>query len=179
MNSLVNAELDVLTGLVPVDGKAIIELGCGAAKLARAAGSVSAQPSHRAGGRCASACQEPGIASGRAALRPGRRTGHRLPGCEFRRGADAQVASSRSLAVDGAGSRRYRPRAVPPRSSVRVRAGLWWTPERGDPTLQRRRGGARSGAGRPGCSHPSGAWEPVAERFLEMPVTFRDFADFE
>lgn len=25
----------------------------------------------------------------------------------------------------------------------------------------------------------SGAWEPVAERFFEMPVGFRDFADFE
>lgn len=36
MISLVNDELDVLTGLVPVDEEAIIELGCGAVRLARA-----------------------------------------------------------------------------------------------------------------------------------------------
>ncbi|WP_374428237.1 class I SAM-dependent methyltransferase [Ideonella dechloratans] len=180
MNSLVNDELDVLTGLVPVDGKAIIELGCGAAKLARAL--LDRYPHSQVTGLEVDARQHAkNLASPQAGL-------HFVPG-------DAQAIPFPDASFDVAlmlKSLHHAPlpsmaqalaevaRVLCPRGHLYVSEPVYGGPLNEVIRLFNDEGVVRAAAQAAlDAAIRSGAWEPVAEQFFEMPVSFTDFADFE
>lgn len=180
MNSLVNDELDVLASLVPVDGKAIIELGCGAAKLARAL--LDRYPHSQVTGLEVDARQHAkNLASPQAGL-------HFVAG-------GAQAIPFQDASFDVAlmlKSLHHVPlallaqalaetaRVLHPHGHLYVSEPVYGGPLNEVIRLFNDEGVVRAAAQAAlDAAIRSGAWEPVAERFFEMPVSFRDFADFE
>jgi len=168
MNALVNDELDVLASLVPIDGKAIIELGCGAAKLARTL--LHRHPDSQVTGLEVDARQH---AKNLASPQPGL---HFVAG-----GAQAIPLSDASFDVAlMLKSLHHVPLPLRPHGCLYVSEPVYRGPLNEVIRLFNDEGVVRAAAqAAMDAATRSGAWEQAAERFFEMPVSFRDFADFE
>ena len=180
MNALVNDELDVLASLVPIDGKAIIELGCGAAKLARTL--LHRHPDSQVTGLEVDARQH------------AKNLASPQPGLHFVAGG-AQAIPFPDASFDVAlmlKSLHHVPlpllaqalgevaRVLRPHGCLYVSEPVYRGPLNEVIRLFNDEGVVRAAAqAAMDAATRSGAWEQAAERFFEMPVSFRDFADFE
>lgn len=178
--TLVDDELDVLVDLVPIAGRDIVELGCGAATLARAL--LKRHPDSRVTGLEVDARQH------------SKNLASPQPGLQFV-AAGAQAIPFPDASFDVAlmlKSLHHVPlpllaqalgevgRVLRPRGWLYVCEPVYagalneLTRRYNDEGVVRAAAQAALDA-----ALGSSAWEQVAERFFEMPVSFRDFADFE
>lgn len=180
MKSLVNDELDVLASLVPLDVRAIIELGCGAARTARAL--LDRYPHSQVTGLEVDARQHarnPASPQARLHFVAGSAEAIPFPDASF----DVALLLKSlhhvplPLLVQALGEIA---RVLRPCGHLYVSEPVYVGPLNevirlfSDESVVRAAAQAALDA-----AIRSGAWEPVAERFFEMPVSFRDFADFE
>jgi ubiquinone/menaquinone biosynthesis C-methylase UbiE len=180
VDALVDDELDVLAELVPVAGRDIVELGCGAAKLARTL--LERHPDSRVTGLEVDERQH---AKNLAAPQPG---------LDFVAGG-AQSIPFPDQSFDVAlmlKSLHHVPlpllaqaldevaRVLRPRGYLYVSEPVYGGPLNEVIRLFNDEGVVRAAAqAAVDAAIRSGTWEQVAERFFEMPVSFKDFADFE
>lgn len=179
-DALVDDELDVLAELVPIAGRDIIELGCGAAKLARSL--LERYPDSKVAGLEVDERQHAkNLASPQAGLR-------------FI-AAGAQAVPFPAASFDVAlmlKSLHHVPmpllaqalgevaRVLRPRGYLYVSEPVYGGPLNEVIRLFNDEGIVRAAAqAAVDSALRTGVWEPVAERFFEMPVSFTDFADFE
>jgi ubiquinone/menaquinone biosynthesis C-methylase UbiE len=180
MNVLVDDEIDVLTELVPIAGQQIIELGCGAAKLARTL--LQRYPD----------CVVTGLEVDERQHAKNLTSPH--PGLRFVAGG-AQAIPFPDASFDVAlmlKSLHHGPmplldqalaevaRVLRPQGYLYVSEPVYGGPLNEVIRLFNDEGVVRAAAQTAiDAAIRSGAWEPLAERFFEMPVSFRDFTDFE
>jgi ubiquinone/menaquinone biosynthesis C-methylase UbiE len=178
--ALVDDELDVLAALVPIAGRDIVELGCGAAKLARAL--LERHPDSRVTGLEVDERQHD------------KNLGSPQPGLHF------LAAGAQSIPVVDASfdvalmlkSLHHVPmpllaqaltevaRVLRPRGYLYVSEPVYDGPLNEVIRLFNDEGVVRAAAqAAVDAALRTVVWEQVAERFLEMPVSFKDFADFE
>lgn len=180
IDALVDDELDVLGELVPIAGRDIIELGCGAAKLARSL--LARYPDSRVTGlevderqhvkNLASA--QPGlqfVAAGAQAIP--------FPGASF----DVALMLKSlhhvpmPLLAQALGEVA---RVLRPHGHLYVSEPVYDGPFNEVIRLFNDEGIVRAAAqAAVDAALRTDVWEPVADRFFEMPVSFTDFADFE
>lgn len=177
---LVHDELDLLAGLVPVDGRDLIELGCGAARLARSL--LERHPASRVTGLEVDERQH---AKNLAAPQPG---------LQFAAGG-AEAIPFPDARFDGAlmlKSLHHVPLALMAQALAEVhrvlRPGGWLyvsEPVYAGPLneivklFNDERVVRAAAQAALDTALASGQWEAAAERRFETPVSFRDFADFE
>jgi ubiquinone/menaquinone biosynthesis C-methylase UbiE len=177
---LVDDELDVLAELVPIAGQDIVELGCGAAQLARAL--LARHPDSRVTGLEVDERQH------------AKNLASPLPGLRFV-AAGAQAVPFADASFDLAlmlKSLHHVPmpllptalaeaaRVLRPRGHLYVSEPVYGGPLNELIRLFNDEGVVRAAAQAAlDAALQTGTWEPVAERFFEMPVRFKDFADFE
>lgn len=178
--ALVDDELDVLAALVPIAGRDIVELGCGAAKLARAL--LERHPDSRVTGLEVDESQH------------AKNLASPQPGLQF------VAAGAQSIPVADAGfdvalmlkSLHHVPmpllaqaltevaRVLRPRGHLYASEPVYEGPLNEVVRLFNDEGVVRAAAQTAvDAALKTGVWEQVAERFFEMPVSFKDFADFE
>jgi len=176
----VDNELDLLADLVPVQGREIIELGCGAAQLARAL--LARFPASRVTGLEVDERQH------------AKNLASPLPGLQFVAGG-AQAIPFPDASFDVAlmlKSLHHVPvallaqalaeaaRVLRPRGWLYVSEPVYGGPFNDLIRLFNDEGVVRAAAqAAVDAALQTGVWEPAAERFFEMPVRFRDFAEFE
>lgn len=180
INALVDDELDVLAELVPIAGRDFIELGCGAAKLARSL--LLRHPDNKVTGLEVDERQHAkNLASPQAGL-------HFVA-------AGAQAIPFPAASFDVAlmlKSLHHVPmpllaqalgevaRVLRPRGCLYVSEPVYGGPLNEVIRLFNDEGVVRAAAqAAVDAALRTGVWEPVAERLFEMPVSFTDFADFE
>jgi ubiquinone/menaquinone biosynthesis C-methylase UbiE len=180
IDALVDDELDVLASLVPVAGQDIIELGCGAAGLARSL--LARHPDSRITGLEVDERQH---AKNLASPQPGL---HFVAG-----GAQAIPFADASFDLTlMLKSLHHVPmpllsqalgevaRVLRPRGFLYVSEPVYGGPFNELIRLFNDEGIVRASAqAAVDAALRTGRWEQVAERFFEMPVRFKDFADFE
>jgi ubiquinone/menaquinone biosynthesis C-methylase UbiE len=180
MNALVNDELDVLAELLPIAGRDIIELGCGAAKLARTL--LERHPDSRVTGLEVDERQH------------AKNLSSPQPGLRFVAGG-AQAIPFPDASFDVAlmlKSLHHVPlpllaqalgevaRVLRPGGHLYVSEPVYAGALNEVIRLFNDEGVVRAAAqAAVDAAVRSGAWEEVAQRRFEMPVSFRDFADFE
>lgn len=179
-DALVDDEIDVLAELVPIAGRDIIELGCGAAKLARSL--LECHPGSTVTGLEVDERQHAkNLASPQAGL-------HFVAG-------GAQAIPFPDAGFDVALMLKSLHHVPTPQLAqaiaevarvLRTRGYLYVSePVYGGPLnevirLFNDEGIVRAAAqAAVDAALKTGVWESVAERFFEMPVSFTDFADFE
>lgn len=177
---LVDDELDVLAELVPIAGRDIIELGCGAAKLARSL--LERHPDSKVTGLEVDERQH------------AKNLASPQPGLQFI-AAGAQALPFPDSSFDVAlmlKSLHHVPtpllaqalgevaRVLRPRGYLYVSEPVYGGPLNEVIRLFNDEGIVRAAAqAAVDAALSTGVWESVAERFFEMPVSFKDFADFE
>ena len=180
MDALVHDEMDVLAELVPIAGRQLIELGCGAAKLARTL--LERYPG----------CEVTGLEVDER--QHAKNLASPQPGIHFVAGG-AQAIPFPDASFDVAlmlKSLHHVPmpllaqalgevaRVLRPTGYLYVSEPVYGGPLNEVIRLFNDEGVVRAAAQTAiDAAIRSGAWEPLAERFFEMPVSFRDFADFE
>jgi SAM-dependent methyltransferase len=178
--ALVDDELDVLIELVPVAGRDIIELGCGAAKLARSL--LQRHPDSRVTGLEVDERQH------------AKNLASPQPGLHFV-AAGAQAIPFADASFDVAlmlKSLHHVPmpllaqalgevaRVLRPRGYLYVSEPVYGGPLNEVIRLFNDEGVVRAAAqAAVDAALGTGVWEQVAQRFFETPVSFKDFADFE
>jgi len=178
--ALVDDELDVLAELVPVAGRDIVELGCGAAKLARAL--LERHPDSRVTGLEVDERQH---AKNLATPQPGLQ--FVAAGAQSIPVADASFDVALMLK-----SLHHVPmpllaqaltevaRVLRPRGYLYVSEPVYDGPLNEVIRLFNDESAVRVAAqAAVDAALRIGVWEQVAEQFFEMPVSFMDFADFE
>ncbi len=178
--ALVDDELDVLAELVPLAGRDIIELGCGAAAMARAL--LKRHPDSRVTGLEVDERQH------------AKNLASPQPGLQFV-AAGAQAIPFPDASFDLAlmlKSLHHVPlpllaqalgevgRVLRPRGTLYVSEPVYAGALNELIRRYNDEGVVRAAAQAAlDAALRTGAWEQVAERFFEMPVSFKDFADFE
>lgn len=180
IDALVHDELDVLDELVPIAGREIIELGCGAARLARSL--LLRHPDSKVTGLEVDERQHAkNLASPQAGLRFVAAGAQSIP---FPAASFDVALMLKSLhhvpmpllaqALDEVA------RVLRPRGWLYVSEPVFGGPLNEVVRLFNDEGTVRAAAqAAVDAALRTGVWEPVAERFFEMPVSFADFADFE
>ena len=179
-DALVDDELDVLTGLIPITGQDIIELGCGAARLAR---SMLARYPH---------CRVTGLEVDER--QHAKNLASPQPGLHFVAGG-AQSIPFADASFDLAlmlKSLHHVPmpllsqalseaaRVLRPRGVLYVSEPVYGGPLNELTRLFNDEGVVRAAAQAAiDAALGTASWEQEAERFFEMPVRFKDFEDFE
>ena len=180
MDALVDDEIEVLAELVPIAGRQLIELGCGAAKLARTL--LERYPG----------CEVTGLEVDER--QHAKNLTSPQPGLHFVAGG-AQAIPFPDASFDVAlmlKSLHHVPmpllaqalgevdRVLRPQGYLYVSEPIYGGPLNEVIRLFNDEGVVRAAAQTAiDAAIRSGAWEQVAERSFEMPVSFRDFADFE
>lgn len=180
VHALVDEELDVLAALVPIAGRDIVELGCGAAKVARAL--LERHPDCRVTGLEVDERQH------------AKNLASPQPGLHFVAGG-AQSIPFPDASFDVAlmlKSLHHVPlpllaqalgevaRVLRPLGHLYVSEPVYGGSLNDVIRLFNDEGVVRAAAqAAVDAAIRSDSWEQVAERFFEMPVSFKDFADFE
>jgi ubiquinone/menaquinone biosynthesis C-methylase UbiE len=180
LDALVNDELDVLADLVPIAGREIIELGCGAAAFARSL--LGRHPG----------CKVVGLEVDER--QHAKNLASPQPGLQFVAGGAQSIPfvdESFDLALM-LKSLHHVPmpllakalgeaaRVLRPRGYLYVSEPVYGGRLNELIRLFNDEGHVRAAAqAAVDAALASGMWEQVAERFFEMPVSFRDFDDFE
>jgi len=178
--TLVDDELDVLAELVPIAGRDIVELGCGAARLARSL--LARHPDSRVTGLEVDerqhaknlASPQPGLTfvSGGAQAIP-------FPDASFDvalmlKSLHHVPTPLLAQALDEAA------RVLRPGGYLYVSEPVYDGPFNALIRLFNDEGVVRAAAQAAiDAALGTGAWTQVAQRFFEMPVSFKDFADFD
>lgn len=178
--ALVEDELDVLGELVPLEGKDIIELGCGAAKLARDL--LSRHPnSHVTGVEVDDRQLAKNLAAPQAGLRFVAGVAEDIPNADASFDLALMLKSLHHVPLGSMA------RALSEVARVLRRGGHLYVSEpvyagafNDVVRLFNDEGVVRAAAqSEVDAALRSGAWEQVCERHFEMPVHFEDFDDFE
>ena len=180
ITTLIDDELDVLAGLVPLAGQDIIELGCGAARLARTL--LERHPDSRVTGMEVDERQHAkNIAAPQKGLRfvAGGAEAIPFPDASFDLALMLKSLHHvpRPLMAQALGEVA---RVLRPDGHLYVSEPVYDGALNEVVRLYNDEGVVRAAAQAAlDAALRSGAWEQVAERRFEMPVQFRDFADFE
>ncbi len=177
---LVHDELDVLAELAPLSGQRIIELGCGAAKLARAL--VQRHPgSHVTGLEVDARQHAKNLAAPQAGLSfvAGGAEAIPFPAASFDVALMLKSLHHVPLPLLDTALREVA-RVLRPRGLLYVSEPVYAGPLNVVVRLFNDEGVVRAAAQAAlDAALARGAWETVAERRFEVPVHFADFADFE
>lgn len=180
IDALVDDELDVLAELVPIAGQDIIELGCGAAKLARSL-LERHHDSKVVGLEVDERQHAKNLASPQAGLHFVAGGAQAIPFPDASFDVALMLKSLHHvpmpLLAQALGDVA---RVLRPRGYLYVSEPVYDGPLNEVIRLFNDEGIVRAAAqAAVDAALRTGVWEPVAERFFEMPVTFTDFADFE
>ncbi len=179
-DTLVDDELDVLAELVPIAGRDIIELGCGAAKLARSL--LERHPDSKVTGLEVDERQHAkNLASPQPGLRFVAGGAQAIPFPDASLDVALMLKSLHHVpmpllakALDEAA------RVLRPHGYLYVSEPVYGGPFNELIRLFNDEGVVRAAAQAAlDAALRADVWEQVAERFFEMPVSFEDFADFE
>ncbi|MCW5665894.1 MAG: class I SAM-dependent methyltransferase [Piscinibacter sp.] len=177
---IVNDELDLLEALVPLAGRDIVELGCGAATLARSL--LARHPDSRVTGLEVDERQH---AKNLAAPQPGLRfvaAGAQaipFPDASFDLALMLKSLHHVPLPLLGPALGEV-DRVLRPHGLLYVSEPVFAGPLNEVTRLFNDEQVVRAAAQAAlDAALATGAWEQVAQRFFEVPVSFRDFADFE
>ena len=179
-DALVDDELDVLAELVPIAGRDIIELGCGAAKLARSL--LERHPDSKVTGLEVDERQHAkNLASPQAGLHFGAGGAQAIPFPDASFDVALMLKSLHHVPMPLlAQALAEVARVLRPRGYLYVSEPVYGGPLNEVIRLFNDEGIVRTAAqAAVDAAIRSGAWEQVAERFFEMPVSFTDFSDFE
>lgn len=180
ISALVDDELDVLAELVPIAGRDIIELGCGAAKLARSL--LERHPGSTVTGLEVDERQHAkNLASPQAGLHFVAGGAQSIPLAAGSFDVALMLKSLHhvptSLLAQALGEVA---RVLRPRGYLYVSEPVYGGPLNEVVRLYNDERVVRAAAQAAlDAALGTEVWEPVAERFFEMPVRFTDFADFE
>jgi ubiquinone/menaquinone biosynthesis C-methylase UbiE len=178
--ALVDDELDVLAALVPIAGSDIVELGCGAAKLARAL--LERHPDTRVTGLEVDERQHAkNLASPQAGLQFVAAGAQSIPVADASFDVALMLKSLHHVPMPLlAQALTEVARVLRPRGYLYVSEPVYVGPLNEVIRLFNDEGVVRAAAqAAVDAALSIGMWEQVAERFFEMPVGFKDFADFE
>lgn len=178
--ALVDDELDVLAALVPIAGRDIVELGCGAAKLARAL--LERHPDTRVTGLEVDERQHAkNLASPQAGLQFVAAGAQSIPVADASFDVALMLKSLHHVPMPLlAQALTEVARVLRPRGYLYVSEPVYVGPLNEVIRLFNDEGVVRAAAqAAVDAALSIGMWEQVAERFFEMPVGFKDFADFE
>ena len=177
---LIDDELDVLAELVPLAGQRIVELGCGAAKLARAL--VQRHPrSHVTGLEVDERQHAKNLAAPQAGLSfvAGGAQAIPFPAASFDLALMLKSLHHVPLPLLDTALREVA-RVLAPRGLLYVSEPVYAGPLNEVIRLFNDEGVVRAAAQAAlDAALAGGTWEAVAERRFEVPVHFADFADFE
>ncbi len=177
---LVHDELDVLAELVPLDGQRIVELGCGAAKLARTL--LQRYPgSHVTGLEVDERQHAKNLAAPQAGLNfvAGGAQAIPFPAASFDVALMLKSLHHVPLPLLDTALREVA-RVLAPRGLLYVSEPVYAGPLNEVIRLFNDEGVVRAAAQAAlDAALADGSWEAVAERRFEVPVHFADFADFE
>ncbi|HSQ82551.1 MAG TPA: class I SAM-dependent methyltransferase [Casimicrobiaceae bacterium] len=177
---LIDDELDVLNSLVPLAGQDIIELGCGAARLARTL--LERHPDSRVTGLEVDARQHAkNIAAPQAGLRFVAGGAEAIPFPEASFDLALMLKSLHHVPRASMGQALGEvARVLRPGGHLYVSEPVYDGALNEIVRLYNDEGVVRAAAQAAlDAALRSGAWEQTAERRFEMPVQFTDFADFE
>jgi ubiquinone/menaquinone biosynthesis C-methylase UbiE len=178
--ALVDDELDVLAALVPIAGRDIVELGCGAAKLARAL--LERHPDTRVTGLEVDERQHAkNLASPQHGLQFVAAGAQSIPVADASFDVALMLKSLHHVPLPLlAQALTEVARVLRPRGYLYVSEPVYDGPLNDVIRLFNDEGVVRAAAQAAiDAALPTGVWEQVAEQFFEMPVSFKDFADFE
>jgi ubiquinone/menaquinone biosynthesis C-methylase UbiE len=178
--ALVDDELDALAALVPIAGRDIVELGCGAAKLARAL--LERHPDTRVTGLEVDERQHAkNLASPQAGLQFVAAGAQSIPVADASFDVALMLKSLHHVPMPLlAQTLTEVARVLRPRGYLYVSEPVYVGPLNEVIRLFNDEGVVRAAAqAAVDAALSIGMWEQVAERFFEMPVGFKDFADFE
>lgn len=178
--ALVDDELDVLAALVPIAGRDIVELGCGAAKVARAL--LERHPDTRVTGLEVDERQHAkNLASPQAGLQFVAAGAQSIPVADTSYDVALMLKSLHHVPMPLlAQALTEVARVLRPRGYLYVSEPVYGGPLNDVIRLFNDEGAVRAAAqAAVDAALKTGVWERVAERFFEMPVSFMDFADFE
>lgn len=178
--ALVDDELDVLAALVPIAGRDIVELGCGAAKVARAL--LERHPDTRVTGLEVDERQHAkNLASPQAGLQFVAAGAQSIPVADTSYDVALMLKSLHHVPMPLlAQALTEVARVLRPRGYLYVSEPVYGGPLNDVIRLFNDEGAVRAAAqAAVDAALKTGVWERVAERFFEMPVSFKDFADFE
>lgn len=177
---LVDDELDVLAAGVPIAGRDIVELGCGAAKLARSL--LERHPDSRVTGLEVDERQHAkNLASPHAGLQFVAAGAQSIPVADASFDLAVMLKSLHHVPIALlAPALTEVARVLRPRGHLYVSEPVYDGPLNEVVRLFNDEGAVRAAAqAAVDAALKTGAWEQVAERFFMMPVSFKDFADFE
>ncbi len=180
IEALVDDELDVLAELVPITGRDIVELGCGAAKLARSL--LLRHPSSKVTGLEVDERQHAkNLASPQAGLRFVAGGAQAIPFPDVSFDVALMLKSLHHVPLPLLAQALVEAaRVLRPRGYLYVSEPVYGGPLNELVRLFNDEGIVRAAAQAAiDAALRTDVWEPVAERFFEMPVSFTDFADFE
>jgi ubiquinone/menaquinone biosynthesis C-methylase UbiE len=178
--ALVDDELDVLAALVPVAGRDIVELGCGAAKLARTL--LERHPDSRVTGLEVDERQHAkNLASPQPGLQFVSAGAQSIPATDASFDVALMLKSLHHVPMPQmARALTEVARVLRPRGHLYVSEPVYHGPLNDVVRLFNDEGVVRAAAqAAVDAALTIGVWEQVAERCFEMPVSFKDFADFE
>lgn len=177
---LVDDELDMLADLVPIAGRDIIELGCGAAKLARSL--LERHPDSKVTGLEVDERQHAkNLASPQSGLQFIAAGAQAVPFPDSSFDVALMLKSLHHVPMPLlAQALGEVARVLRPCGYLYVSEPVYGGPLNEVIRLFNDEGIVRAAAqAAVDAALKTGVWEPVAERFFEMPVSFTDFADFE
>lgn len=178
--ALVDDELDVLAALVPIAGRDIIELGCGAATLARSL--LERHPDSRVTGLEVDERQHAkNLASPQAGLQFVAAGAQSIPVADASFDLALMLKSLHHVPMPLlAQALSEVARVLRPRGHLYVSEPVYGGPLNEVVRLFNDEGVVRAAAqAAVDAALMTGVWGQVAERLFEMPVSFKDFADFE
>ncbi|MDO9073884.1 MAG: class I SAM-dependent methyltransferase [Rubrivivax sp.] len=176
----VDDELDVLARLVPIAGREIVELGCGAATLARAL--LERHPDSRVTGLEVDERQHAkNLASPQPGLQFVAAGAQSIPVADASFDVALMLKSLHHVPMPLlAQALTEVARVLRPRGYLYVSEPVYDGPLNDVMRLFNDEGVVRVAAQAAiDAALAAGVWEQVGERFFEMPVRFKDFADFE
>lgn len=176
----VDDELDVLAALVPIAGREIVELGCGAAALARAL--LARHPDSRVTGLEVDERQHAkNLASPQPGLQFVASGAQSIPAADASFDVALMLKSLHHVPMPLlAQALTEVARVLRPRGTLYVSEPVFGGPLNDVTRLFNDEGVVRAAAqAAVDAALAAGVWEQVAERRFEMPARFKDFADFE
>ena len=180
MNALVNDELDVLAELLPIAGRDIIELGCGAAKLARTL--LERHPDSRVTGLEVDERQHAkNLSSPQPGLRFVAGGAQAIPFPDASFDVALMLKSLHHVPLPRMGQALDEvARVLRPGGHLYVSEPVYDGALNEIVRLYNDEGVVRAAAqAAVDAALTTGRWQPVAERRFDMPVRWRDFAEFE
>jgi SAM-dependent methyltransferase len=178
--ALVDDELDVLAALVPIARRDIVELGCGAAKLARSL--LERHPDSRVTGLEVDERQHAkNLASPQAGLQFVAAGAQSIPVADASFDVALMLKSLHHVPMPLLSQALTEvARVLRPRGHLYVSEPVYDGPLNDVVRLFNDEGVVRAAAqAAVDAALTTGVWEQVAERFFMMPASFTDFADFE